>query len=217
MRVRDVMTSPAVTVRPEATLRDVAAVLGEHRISGAPVVSDDGRVLGVVSEEDFLHKEREATDARRRRVEEKKARARTAGEAMSAPPITTGPNHELSEVASVMLDKHVRRLPVVDADGRLLGIVTRSDLVRAFVRPDEEIAREIEDDVIARRLEIPSGRVRAVVESGEVTLTGEVGSRAESEELLEFVRRVPGVVSVVPQITTHGAAPAWGPPGRYFD
>lgn len=227
MRVRDVMTTPAVTVRSDATLKDVAAVLGERRISGLPVVSDDGRVLGVLSEQDFLYKERETPHERRRRTlfaarsthgEMKKVRARTAGDAMSAPAITTEPNRPLSEVASVMLDNHVRRLPVVDPDGIVLGVVTRSDLVRAFIRPDEDVAREIEDDVIARRLEIPAGRVRLSVEKGEVTLSGEVRSRAEADRLLQLVRQVPGILSVESEITWQEArSPAWTPPGRYFN
>src|SRR5438445_174573 len=154
MKIADVMTKQVRTVGRETPLKEVARILAYLGISGLPVVSPEGRVLGIVSEGDLLFKERGATPAHRGGLlgllldwdedeAEVKLQARTAGEAMSSPVITIGPKAALTEAASLMLDKHVKRLPVLGEDGTLLGIVTRADLVRAFLRPDSEIEREI--------------------------------------------------------------------------
>ena len=100
-----------------------------------------------------------------------------------------------------MLDRGVNRLPVVDADGKLVGIVTRADLVRAFVRDDSEIAREIRDDVLLRTLWESPDRFRVRVRGGEVTLAGKVNDAHAAGTLVRFVERVPGVVNVRSRIT----------------
>jgi len=210
MKVQEIMKSPVLTVGLDTPLKEVAALLAERGISGVPVVNDAGRVVGVVSEADILYKER-AFDARRKGLlalllegaqgaDVEKLNARTAGESMTVPPITIGPRRSVSEAAALMLDKGVNRLPVVDRD-RLLGIVTRADLVRAFVRSDAEIAREIRDDVIMRALWIAPERVAVSVDRGEVQLSGEVETQAEAELVPKFVQRVPGVVSVLSKLT----------------
>src|SRR5580765_3776523 len=150
MRVQDVMTKTVHTVTPETPLKRVAAVLAALGISGLPVLDADGAVVGIVSEADILYKERLEPPARGRLrtllgpaqadAEKAKLEARTAGEAMTSPALTIGPRRPVAEAAGRMLDEHVNRLPVVDDAGRLLGIVTRADLVRAFVRTDDEIA-----------------------------------------------------------------------------
>jgi CBS-domain-containing membrane protein len=99
-----------------------------------------------------------------------------------------------------MINEAVNRLPVVDEDRRLIGIVTRADLVRAFVRSDEEIAKEIREDVLRRALWIEPDSVRVVVEDGEVRLSGEVETKADAELIPSFVQRVPGVVSVLSKL-----------------
>src|SRR3990172_8960294 len=149
MKVKDVMTYEVVTVSPETSLKEVAATLVQHGISGVPVVDAEDRVLGVVSEGDVLFKERGA-EARRggplkwmldgaSYANSLKADALSAREAMTSPAITIGPVPSLTEAARRMSDRGVNRLPVVE-NGVLVGIVTRADLVRAFVRSDEEIA-----------------------------------------------------------------------------
>jgi CBS domain-containing protein len=100
-----------------------------------------------------------------------------------------------------MIEQGIKRLPVVDDGGRLVGIVTRADLVRAFVRSDEAIAKEIREDVIQRCLWIDPDNVEIVVRSGEVKLEGEVGTKAEAELVPQFVQRVPGVVSVLSKLS----------------
>jgi CBS domain-containing protein len=210
MRVKDVMTPDVVTVRPDMTLKDAAAVMAERGISGLPVVDLGGQVVGVLSEGDILFKE--AGRAAKRpfldrlrplpaHEREAKFAAATVGEAMTAPALTIGPRRPLTEVASTMIERGVKRLPVVDNAGMLVGIVTRADLVRAFVRSDEVIAREIRTDVIQRSLWIEPDRVEISVEAGEVRLAGEVETKAEAELIPEFVQRVPGVVSVLSKLS----------------
>ena len=206
MKVDSVMTRDVRTVLPETPLKEVAAVLADHRISGVPVVDRDGVVLGVVSEADVLYKERLEPSRRGGLLglliagdgvsTELKLLARTAEEAMTTPAITIGPRRPVAEAAARMLDERVNRLPVVDEDGTLLGIVTRADLVRAFSRSDAEIEHEIRSDVVFRTMWIAPEQVHVAVADGDVTLRGRVETRTEAELLEELVQRVPGVVSV---------------------
>ena len=205
MRVDDLMTRDVVSVSPETTLKEVAAKLVEHRISGLPVCDPDGTVLGVVSEADILYRERgpaEREGLLARLFEEglatetRKAAARTAVDAMSTPPITILGYRTVSTAARTMLEHRVKRLPVVDIGGRLLGIVTRADLVRAFVRSDEEIQREIREDVVERTLWSGPNAVAVAVQDGEVELTGEVETDGDLDLLERLVAQVPGVVEV---------------------
>ena len=205
MKVSDLMTREVVHVRPDATLKDVARLLVEHRISGLPVCDDAGRVLGVVSEADILVREtgpapREGLLAQLfedpRKSEAKKAAARTAAEAMSSPPITIDAYRVAAVAARRMLDEKVNRLPVVDIHGKLVGIVTRADLVRAFVRSDAEIAGEIRIDILGRTLWTGPSDVVVSVAEGEVTLTGELETQGDVELLERLALRVPGVLGV---------------------
>jgi CBS domain-containing protein len=209
MRVEDVMTREVRTVDPATSLKDVARVLTEDGISGVPVV-DGERVVGVVSEADILVKERAINPSRHglsgllfsEGVDVgEKLRALTAGEAMTSPAVTITPARPVSEAAGRMIDEQVNRLPVVTDDGVLVGIVTRADLVRAFVRSDAEIAAEIREDVVLRALWIVPEQVTVAVEDGAVELSGHVGTRADAELASALTRRVPGVVSVTSNVT----------------
>jgi CBS domain-containing protein len=208
MNVEAVMTKDVLTVRPEASLKDAAEIMARERISGLPVVDEQNHVLGVVSEGDILFKERGAGEKgwfeRWFGLPDpelaSKLAARTVGEAMSTPAVTITPRRPLSVAAATMIDERVKRLPVVDASGRLVGIVTRADLVRAFVRSDEVIAREIREDVIRRVLWMDPVLVQVVVDHGEVQLSGQVETKADAELLPTMVQRVPGVVSVLSKL-----------------
>jgi CBS domain-containing protein len=209
MNVRDVMTRNVVTVDEDTPLKDVAALLLEHDISGVPVVYE-GQVVGVVSETDILYKERgngverrggiiwrrEASDSNG----DQKLSARTAGEAMTSPPVTIRPNRPIAQAAGMMLEHHVNRLPVVH-EGRLVGLVTRSDLVRAFARPDGDIERSIREDVFLRTLWHPSDGIAVDVSGGEVILRGSVETETQADAIREFTSRVPGVVAVDSYLT----------------
>jgi CBS domain-containing protein len=201
MKVRDVMTEDVVTVSPQTPLKEVARLLGEWRISGVPVVGSEGNVLGVVSESDILWKEEVG---RRRRLEwlraldargRLKCAAVNAGDAMTSPAVMIDEGAFVSDAARLMLDRGVKRL-VVLASGRLVGIVTRADLIRAFARGDNEIEREIREDVLTHAFVIAPQSVRVTVAEGRVRLQGEVETPDLAESIRFFVERVPGVVSV---------------------
>jgi CBS domain-containing protein len=210
MKVADLMTREVVFVGPDATIKDVAGLLVEHRISGLPVCDDAGRVIGIVSEADILYRESEPTERDgplawlfqdTLHEEARKAAARTAGEAMSTPPITIGGFRTATAAARAMLENRVKRLPVVDFHGKLQGIVTRSDLVRAFIRTDAEIEREIRTDVVERTLWSGPEAVDVSVDGGEVTLTGQLETQGDVDILLKLVARVPGVLDVRSSVT----------------
>lgn len=212
MKVRDVMTHSVLSVRREAPLKEVALVLVDHRISGVPVVDVDGAVLGVVSEADLLMKERGADAVRHRplarflgesresRSQLAKLAAVTAGEAMTAPAVTIESGRRISEAAALMIARRVNRLPVVD-DGRLVGIVTRADLVRAYVRSDDELARTIRDDVLLRILWLDPSMFTVVVTDGVASISGRVERRSTAEMVEQAVSMVPGIMDVHADVT----------------
>jgi CBS domain-containing protein len=208
MKVADVMNTEVVTVGPRTPLKQVGQLMVTRRISGVPVVDDDETVLGVVSEADILVKERGrgGTSSLFERVLEldtrlEKYRARDAADAMTTPAVTIRPTRSLSEAAALMLDRSVNRLPVVDPRGRLVGIVTRADLVRAFVRDDAEIESEIREDVVLKTCWQSPDRFHLEVRNGEVSLEGRVADADSADMLLRFVERVPGVVNVRSALT----------------
>lgn len=210
MRVREAMTVDVLTTGPDTTLKEAAILMARRGISGMPVVDADKRVVGVVSEADVLVKEanqRRSGGLLRWLVEPdpawtSRADAITVGEAMSAPALTIAPDRPLAEAATTMLEEGINRLPVVDEDGSLVGLVSRGDLVRAFARTDDEIRREIEDDVIHKALWLDPSHVQVTVDSGAVTVAGEVESAAEVELVPSFIRRVPGVTTVSSTLTS---------------
>lgn len=202
MKVADLMTTDVLTAAPDDALKDAARALATRGISGMPVVGSTGHVLGVLSEADILAKEIDG-DARvsalQRFLEgpplDERFDAMIVEEAMTTPAITITPGRPVTEAAAVMLAEGINRLPVVDDDQRLVGLVTRADLVRAFARDDAaihaEIVRTIRDD-----LWLDAATVDVTVANGVVELAGEVQSDDEARLLALFARRVPGVVEV---------------------
>lgn len=169
----------------------------------------DGQVVGVVSEADIVWKELGLPAGGGGVIdrildsaygEDERVAARTAGEAMSSPAITVTSGATVAEAAKLMVERQVNRLPVVEA-GRLVGIVARADLVRAFRRSDEEIEREISDDVLLRTLWVDPDSVSLVLIEGDVTVAGEVENRTIAELIAAYIRRVPGVVGVHSKLT----------------
>jgi CBS domain-containing protein len=216
--VAQVMTPNVLTVRPEASLKDVAQLLSDHGISGVPVV-ERKRVLGVVSQTDIVAKERGPVAKRGRfaswfarpskATDRDRLEARTAGDVMTSPAITIESWQTVADAAALMLSRDVDRLPVLK-DGKLEGIITRSDLVGAFSRSDTEIERDIREEVVLRSFWIPDGDVEVRVRKGDVTLTGTVESELVAELLPDAIRRVPGVVDVRAKL--HAAATPGEPP-----
>jgi CBS domain-containing protein len=196
------MTEGVLSVTPGASLREAATVLVEHRVSGLPVVDDQGQVVGVLSETDIVVKASGGTEHSGylawffdSDLTGEKVSAETVGQAMSSPAVTITPDRTVHEAARVMIDERVNRLPVV-RDGELVGILTRSDVVRAFTRTDAELASEIQEDILRRTFWAEPGSITVAVSDGRVTLTGEVETEADREMLPLFVSRVPGVVAV---------------------
>ena len=204
VRVGDVMTRDVVSVMPDTPIKDVAAALVERGISGLPVCDAEGTVVGVLSEADLLVKQGGSPERSgglftwlvetASPPDLAKLRAHTAGEAMTAPAITVETGSPVSEAARTMVSLGVNRLPVVE-NGRLVGIVTRADLIRLFTRSDEEIARDVRQDVI-KRLWIAPERIEVEVDQGEVVLRGEVDTEVEAELLVKRIPLVAGVVGV---------------------
>lgn len=211
MNVKDLMTDEVVTISPDASLRDVAETFIAHDISGAPVCDGDGRVLGVISKTDILHKERGPAYPREglfarfasKKNDNTKPDARTAREAMTQPAITVTPFTSVTGAARLMLERGVHRLPVVSQD-KVCGIVTETDLVRAFTRPDDEIREEIEQELQWQLIDLPgrSGtRPTVEVTHGTVAVSGEVETRSEVDIVDHVLRRVPGVESSTLNLT----------------
>jgi CBS domain-containing protein len=196
------MTRNVQTVPPELSLKHVAELLAARRISGAPVVAA-GAVAGVVSQSDIVRVEQGRSRSRggsfawlrNGASHDLRLDAHTAAEAMTAPAVTVPPGRTIADAARLMIERDVSRLPVV-LGGALVGIVTRSDLVRLFARSDEEIRREIYEDVLVGTLLVPADCVSVGVDDGAVTLAGLTQTRTEAELIEAFTRRVPGVSSV---------------------
>lgn len=213
-KVGSVMTTDVVRATYGTPFKEVARLLGERRISGLPVVDEDDKVIGVVSETDLMTRQAGTPDpyaAKKRfrladltpaaRKQAAKARARTAGQLMSEPPVTVHADDTIVEAARTMARHRVERLPVLDEADRLVGIVTRRDLLQVFLRPDAEIRREVVDEVLGRALWLPPHGTEVSVTEGVVTLSGDMERKSEKEIALAMTGRVDGVVAVVDKLT----------------
>jgi len=212
-RVKDVMTTRVVAVRRNAGFKDIVALLGEYRVSAFPVLDGDGIVLGVVSEADLLSKEAlvAATGALVARLGQvngpahhddfAKAAAVTAGELMTSPPIVVTPYELVANAARLMYHGRVKQLPVVGERGELVGIVSRSDVLSVYSRPDGEIRGEIVENVILNGLFADPDRFVVTVSSGIVTLEGLPETTARGREIVAESWHVEGVVSVRDRLT----------------
>ncbi|GAA0505284.1 hypothetical protein Ade02nite_71520 [Paractinoplanes deccanensis] len=201
--VDDVMTGAVLSVDAAASYRDVVDLLIEHRLSAVPVIDAFRHVVGVVSEADLLRKveyagdeEPRLFDGRRRRGERRKAMASTVADLMSTPPVVALSGTSIAAAARLMDRENVKRLPVVDDLGRLIGIVSRADLLKAHLRPDEDILADIESDVLRRYVDDEGTRVSAAVVDGVVTLSGRVRRYTSAELAERMSRQVAGVVDV---------------------
>jgi CBS domain-containing protein len=202
--VKDLMTTQVVTVGPETPFKEIVACLAEHRVSAVPVVNDAGLVLGVVSEADLLLKEEHPDpDAdlpllwtKRRRAEHDKAAATTARDLMTVALMSISPEATAAEAARRMHRANIKRLPVIGEGGRLVGIISRSDLLKMFNRPDEAIRREIIEEVIVGEFMLDPDRFFTQVHQGVVVLEGRVETRSLLPLLVRAVHGVEGVVRV---------------------
>ncbi len=198
--VGDVMTRNVVSVREQAQYKDIILIMRERSFSACPVLDADDAVIGVVSEDDLLVKEAYAGQAAvgklARRVHRAKATGLIARDLMTHPAISIRPDASVAEAARIMHAKHVKRLPVVTADGSLVGIVSRVDLLGVYDRPDSEIEAEIRKHVIADEFVLDAQAFNVTVGSGVVTISGSVDNQAVAISLLDAIRHVDGVVVV---------------------
>ncbi|MFF7250220.1 CBS domain-containing protein [Embleya sp. NPDC008237] len=207
-RIEDVMTRDVATVGPDTEFRDIVTALDARRISALPVVDDERRILGIVSEADLLRAQVEkAEDAHRvpglRRLANRhtKDEGHTARELMTTPVVSVEPTSGTLRGARLMDRHHVKRLPVVDTDGRLVGIVSRCDLLRTFLRPDEDIRTEIEHDVLREALWLEPGTIEVHVRDAVVRLSGTVDNRSLIDIVVRLCRAVDGVENVTHTLT----------------
>jgi CBS domain-containing protein len=204
------MTAPVVTARETMPLRHLMALLYAGGIGAVPVTDPERRVLGVVSHADLIMKAGgllaapagPRLESGRRRRERRKATARIAGELMTAPAVTAAPAATIEQAASIMRRRRVGRLPVTHPrTGRLAGIVTRSDLLRVYLRPGEQIRAEIEAEVLRRVPGADSRRLTVAVHDGVVTISGRVGQRSAVSRLVTAALQAKGVTQVDQHVT----------------
>lgn len=228
VKVKDVMSTQVASVNGSSSFKDVAEVLIAHGVSAVPVVDGDGHVIGVVSEADLLHKEefkeqyyregyRPPLRARlRHRLSQEggdgrsKSRGDTAAELMTAPAVTTRPNASIVAAMRLMEEHGVKRLPVVDDEGVLEGIISRHDLLRVFVRSDAGIAEEVCEEILEHSLWAEPHDTAVTVTHGVVTLTGRMHRRSEAQLAARMTHRVHGVVDVIDRLEWNvDDLPAW--------
>jgi CBS-domain-containing membrane protein len=205
-RVEDVMTRSVVSVREDTPYRDVVELLIGRRISAVPVVDRRGRVAGVVSEADLLLKVA-AVDAPGgpldgwRHRDRARSKGRTAGDVMTAPAVTALPSVSISAAARTMHSGRVKRLPVVTGEDRLVGIVTRSDLLRVHLRSDADIRHEVFEEVFRGVLAADAGAMRVETCAGVVKLSGRTRLRSTAAKAVGVAEHTRGVVDVVDEIS----------------
>ncbi|MBW5480540.1 CBS domain-containing protein [Streptomyces bambusae] len=200
--VADVMTTRVIAVTPATGFKDIAAAMERWKVTALPVVEGEGRVVGVVSEADLLPKEEfhehrpGLIEQMRRLGDTAKAGSTRAEDLMSAPAVTIRPDATLPQAARLMADRRIKRLPVVDADGTLKGIVSRADLLKVFLRTDEDLTAEIRRTVVERLFPLSHEAVRITVSHGVATLTGEVKDRNLIPLAERLTHSVEGIVDV---------------------
>ncbi|MFE5912541.1 CBS domain-containing protein [Streptomyces wedmorensis] len=208
--VADVMTTKVVAVLPGAGFKEIVATMERWKVTAVPVVEGEGRVVGVVSEADLLRKE-EFHDHRLGLVEQMrrldataKAGSRRAKDLMTSPAVTVAPEASLPQAARIMAAQRVKRLPVVGADGTIQGIVSRSDLLKVFLRSDDDLAAEVRHGVVEHLFPLSRHQVDVRVDGGVVTLSGEVRDGARIPIAERLARAVEGVVDVRCELTAQG-------------
>ena len=198
--VKDVMSTHVIAVRQSAPYKDMAAMLHDQRVSAFPVLDDDNKVVGVVSEADLLTKAAfegtvPRTLASRQERVRKQVNALTATDLMTKPPVTIGPDEPVSDAARLMFDRGVKRLPVIDVNGKLIGILTRADVLRVYGRPDADLQHQVKDLILGTFGDEPD-RFTVTVKDGIVTVEGTTESTNARHDIISAVRHMEGVVAV---------------------
>jgi CBS domain-containing protein len=210
--VRDVMTAHVVAVKKPASFKEMVVRMRKSHVSAFPVVDDAGRVIGVVSQADMLNKEADlaagtgSLASMLRFRDHDKAAGITAGELMTSPPVTVSPDAPLADAARLMRDRRVKRLPVINATGHLIGIISRADVLSVFTRPDADIRREAAGEIVAECFMTDSPKPAVTVHDGIVTLTGRPETDQIGHELVAAIQHIDGVIAVRDQLSYASAA-----------
>ena len=206
MKVSDVMSTDIITVSPSTSLREAATTMLDAGVSGLPV-TEDGKLVGIITEADFVQREAGEEPPRYRtlgvlfgRREGHTNSGTTVGEVMSTDLVTVGADVRVRQAARFMVDRGVKRLPVVTEDGMLAGVISRADVMRVFVRSDADITGEITELMGAGLLPVAPGDVRVEVVEGVVTLEGKVDARLDADVLVDIIARMDGVLDVTSEL-----------------
>jgi len=201
MRIRDLMTTDVIDVGPDTSLKEAARRMLGAGVSGLPV-TDSGQLVGIITEADFVATEAERGAKKRAgllrlfvRENGIPSSERTVADVMTRDVQTVSPDSDHVEAARMMELNRVKRLPVV-ADGKVIGLISRSDMLRAFVRPDKDIIDEIRNDVMRKVMWVDPKRVGIACEDGNLVLTGNMETKTDAELLVELTKRIDGVASV---------------------
>lgn len=221
MKVGDVMSEEIMTITADAPLKEAAIMMVKSGVSGLPVIDDERKVVGIITEADFVTAEANRSWGRQRRRllanflgEAQPQNAKTVADVMTPDPHTIDSESSVTEAARKMTDLRIKRLPVVLPDGTLSGIISRADVMGVFTRPDDALADEILDGVAVGVLELSPREVSVSVADGVAVLSGHVPSRSQSKILVELASRVEGVVAVESSVTwAHDDSKSGTPPG----
>jgi CBS domain-containing protein len=202
------MTTTVITIGPEASLKEAARRMVEAGISGLPVTDESGALIGMITEADFVKSESGRRAAKRARLlrwltsqDEVPDHRLAVSDVMTTEVVTLGPDADHAEAARAMRKAGIKRIPVLDGSGKLVGLVSRSDVLRAFVRSDRDITEEITDHVMVEVLWIDPRDVEVVCEDGNVAFTGRLPTRSDAQLLVDLTRRLDGVASVKDGLT----------------
>ena len=218
--IRDVMNTKVIALKRSADFKEIVSVLRQHRVSACPVVNDAGQVIGVVSEADLLFKEADPGTPcgpirqRWKLSEESKVNAVTADHLMTSPAVTIQSDTPVAVAARIMQDRRLKRLPVVTDEGKLIGIVSRVDVLSVYERSDADILDEVRTVIVAGEFGLDPGAFGATVTSGIVTITGTVEDPDTALELLARVRHAEGVVAVRDRLSIGAASSDTGSSDR---
>jgi CBS domain-containing protein len=190
-KLKSVMTEDVVHVLPDTPFKVCVDMIRVHRVGALPVVDSFGRFLGILSESDLLRKEEAPIG-----LDQSRAAARTAAEAMTRDVTTSTQDATVAEAARLMHAASVRHLPIIDGEGGLVGIVSRADLLKVFLRSDESLRREIAEVLLPQTLGIQRGTVEVEVRDGVVRVSGEVGTPSQARLIIALIEHVEGVVGV---------------------
>lgn len=203
-RVAAVMVPGVEALREDERFKSIVRRLADGCVSALPVVDAEGRVEGVVSEADLILRDESfgvpwMPQGWTKRAVRRKAHAATAGELMTSPAITVDPDTDVSKAAAIMRKHRIKRLPVCDADGRLLGMISRTELLHEYLREDTDLAFSVAE-LLWHGMSLPKDEVRFSVDDGVVTVEGDIEHRVQAAEVVERLRSIAGIVDVVDRL-----------------